>query len=89
MSKNEKIKKNFINEIINIIKKYNISIEEIINTYIERYQNFNEKEKIQYILQYQNFTKYKILKENYNIITKDTSQNLLFPYTIIDDYIII
>lgn len=89
MLKIDKIKQKCINEIINIIKKYNISIEEIITKYIERYPYFNEKEKILNKSQYQNFIKYKILNTNYNLTITETSQKKLFPYTIIDDYVII
>ena len=55
------IKKKCINEIINLIKKYNISIEEIIDSYIEKYQSFNEHDKLITKIQYYNFTKYSIL----------------------------
>lgn len=92
MLKIERIKKNCINEIINIIKKYNISIDEIINIYIDRYQNFNDKDKIINKLQYQHFKKYKLLNTNCNLLketSQETSQEILFPYTFIDDYILI
>lgn len=89
MSKIERIKQNCINEIINIIKKYNISIDEIINSYIERYHNFNDSDKEKKISQYHNFIKYQTLNKRFNMSTSETSQSFFIPYTIIDDYIII
>jgi hypothetical protein len=89
MLKTERIKKNCINEIINIIKKYNISIDEIIYTYIDRYQNFNDQDKIRNKLQYHNFKKYKLSNTNSNTFFKETSQKIIFPYTFIDDYMLI
>lgn len=82
-----KIKHNCINEIVNIIKKYNISLDEIITAYITKYENqFNEKEK--YICKYQfyNFNQYNSIFKEY---IKDSNQKLLTQYQIIDDYIIL
>lgn len=82
-----KIKNNCINEIVNIIKKYNISLDEIITAYITKYENqFNEKEKYIYKYQFYNFNQYNSIFQEY---IKESNQKLLTQYQIIDDYIII
>jgi len=44
-----KLKQTCINDMVNIIKKYDISLDEIIKAYINKYKNnFNEKEKYIY-----------------------------------------
>jgi FMN-dependent NADH-azoreductase len=82
-----KVKQNCINEIVNIIKKYNISLDEIITAYINKYENqFNENEKYINKFQFYNFNQYnKLLKEYIN----ESNQKILTQYQIIDDYIIL
>jgi len=82
-----KVKQNCINDIINIIKKYNISLDEIITAYINKYENqFNENEKYINKFQFYNFNQYnKLLKEYIN----ESNQKILTQYQIIDDYIIL
>lgn len=78
-----KPKKNCINEIVNIIKKYNISLDEIVTAYITKYENnFDEKEKSIYHCQFSNFSQYKHL-------FKEQNQKLLTQIQIIDDYIVL
>ena len=81
------IKKKCINEIINLIKKYNISLDDIITNYIDRYKNnFSELEKIKYKIQFNEFNQYKYL---FNRFIKESNQKILSNYTIIDDYVLI
>lgn len=81
------IKKRCINEIINLIKKYNISLDDIIINYIDRYKNnFSELEKIKCKIQFNEFNQYNYL---FNRFVKESNQKLLSNYTIIDDYVLI
>lgn len=81
-----KLKHNCINEIVNIIKKYNISVDEIIIAYITKYENqFNEKEKFLYKTQFNTFNKYNQVFQEY--ITE--SNQKLLQHQIIDDYIVL
>lgn len=90
MSKFSKIKTNCINEIINIIKKYNISLDEIINAYISKYQTFNENDKLLNKLQYQQFTQYKLIINDLQLsLINESKQKKMIPYIIIDDYIMV
>lgn len=90
MSKYSKIKTNCINEIINIIKKYNISLDEIINAYISKYQTFNENDKLLNKLQYQQFTQYKLIINDLQLpLINESKQKKMIPYIIIDDYIMV
>ena len=78
------IKDNCINEIINVMKKNNIKLDDIVFAYISKYKkNFNENEKKKYKIQFLSFLEYK---NKINII--DSKQKILSPYKIIDDYII-
>lgn len=78
-----KVKQNCINEIVNIIKKYNISLDEIITAYINKYENkFNEKEK------YINKNQFYIFNQ-YSKLLQESNQRILTKYQIIDDYITI
>jgi hypothetical protein len=88
MKSPKKNKHHFINEIINIIKKYNISIEDIIKAYITKYNvQFTSEEKIIHNLQYQRFIKYAT---DDSIINKQSSNGyFLSNYKIIDDYVLI
>lgn len=88
MKSPKKNKHHFINEIINIIKKYNISIEDIIKAYITKYNvQFTSEEKIIHNLQYQRFIKYS----NDDTFINKSSNNgyFLSNYKIIDDYVLI
>lgn len=86
MKSPKKNKHHFINEIINIIKKYNISIEDIIKAYISKYNmQFTSEEKIIHNIQYQKFIKYV---NDDNSINKSNGF-LLSSYKIIDDYVLI
>jgi hypothetical protein len=97
MKSPKKNKHHFINEIINIIKKYNISIEDIIKAYITKYNvQFTSEEKIIHNLQYQRFIKYatddSIIKyaTDDSIINKSSNNGyFLSNYKIIDDYVLI
>ncbi len=90
MPKFSKIKTNCINEIINIIKKYNISLDEIINAYISKYQTFNENDKLLNKLQYQQFTQYKLIINDLQLpLINESKQKKMIPYIIIDDYIMV
>ncbi len=90
MSKFSKFKTNCINEIINIIKKYNISLDEIINAYISKYQTFNENDKLLNKLQYQQFTQYKLIINDLQLpLINESKQKKMIPYIIIDDYIMV
>ncbi len=86
MKSPKKSKHHFINEIINIIKKYNISIEDIIKEYIYKYEsNFSPEEKIIHNIQYQKFIKYS--KEDF--LKNKPSVFWFNKYQIIDDYVLI
>lgn len=62
---NQKNKLLIITQIINMIKKYNISLEEIINEYIKSYQTqFPTEQQILYVKQYNNFLSIKKQIEN-------------------------
>lgn len=81
------IKKKCMNEIVNLIKKYNISLDDIILTYIDKYKNnFTELEKIKYRMQFNEFNNYNLL---FNKFIKESNQKILSSYKIIDDYILI
>lgn len=61
-------KEKCLSEIINIIKKHNINITDIINTYIKNFQNtFTHEDKI---LQYNNYLQFvnlnTFIKKNIN-----------------------
>lgn len=82
MKSPKKNKYHYINEIINIIKKHNISIDDIVKTYMEKYEmKFSPEDKIIHNNQYQNFMKYAILN--------DTNGKWECKYKIIDDYILL
>jgi hypothetical protein len=86
MKSPKKSKHHFINEIINIIKKYNISIEDIVKEYIYKYEsNFTSEEKIIHNIQYQKFIKYS--KEDF--LKNKPSVFWFNKYQIIDDYVLI
>ena len=86
MKSPKKNKFHFINEIINIIKKHNISIEDIIKAYIQKYNlHFTSEERLIHNLQYQNFIKYA----NEDILLNKPNVYLLAKYKIIEDYILI
>jgi hypothetical protein len=86
MKSPKKNKFHFINEIINIIKKHNISLEEIIKAYIQKYNiTFTSEERLIHNIQYQNFIKYA--KDD--LILNQPNTFLLAKYKIIDDYILI
>ncbi len=74
-----KLKNTCINDIINIIKKYNISFEEIAVAYINKFEHqFHEKEQYQF----DNLIEYKHL-------FNENNQKILTKFTIIDNYIIL
>jgi len=74
----KKNKFHYINEIINIMKKHNLSIYDIIHEYIYKYEfQFNNEEKIINKKIYQNILMYQ---NNYN------SNNWLKEFTIIENY---
>lgn len=82
-----KLKQNCINDMVNIIKKYDISLDEIIKAYINKYENnFNENEKYIYKCQFYKFNQYNHLFDEH--IT-ESNQKILTKYQIIDDYIIL
>lgn len=84
MKSPKKNKFHFINEIINIIKKHNISIDEIIKAYIQKYNiTFTSEERLIHKIQYQNFIKYA----NEDILLN--IPNSIAKYKIIEDYILI
>lgn len=61
-------KEKCLSEIINIIKKHNINITDIVNTYIKNFQNtFTHEDKI---LQYNNYLQFvnlnTFIKKNIN-----------------------
>lgn len=69
---NQKNKLLIITQIINMIKKYHISIEEIIEEYINSYQTkFPTEHQILYIKQYNNFLTIKKQLENNIYMTED------------------
>jgi len=81
------IKKKCINEIIHLIKKYNIGLDDIIVNYIDKYKNhFTEVEKIKYQRQFNEFNQYNII---FNQFIKESNQKILSTYKIIDDYVLI
>jgi hypothetical protein len=67
MKSPKKSKHHFINEIINIIKKYNISIEDIIKEYIYKYEsNFIKYSKEDFLKNKPSvfwFNKYQIIDD--------------------------
>lgn len=81
-----KPKNKFINEIINIIKKYNITIEDIIEEYSYKYEyHFSLEEQLKYKNQYKLLNKHLSLK---NIENKNNEKNTWFnKFTIIEDYV--
>jgi hypothetical protein len=80
-----KIKDNCINDIINLIKKYNITLDEIGFAYVNKYENnFNENEKKKYKIQFLTVSEYNNIINKYIIEPK---QKILASYKIIDDYI--
>ena len=82
-----KVKQTCINDMVNIIKKYDISLDEIIKAYINKYQNnFNEKEKYIYKCQFFKFNQYNHLFDEH---IKESNQKILTQYQLIDDYIIL
>ena len=90
MKSPKKNKHHFINEIINIIKKYNISIEEIIKAYINKYElHFTAEEKIIHNLQYQNFIKHSNQELLLNNLSNKPKVFWISKYKIIDDYVLI
>ncbi len=97
LQKFPKDKIHFINEIINIIKKYNITLEDIAKEYIYKYEyiyNSNDQNKFK--------TQYHLINNHLNIFNKfnktsinelDSSTELktiwFDKYTIIEDYILL
>lgn len=88
LSKIHKPRNKCINEIINIIKKYNITIEDIVEEYSYKYEyDFTLEEQLKYKNQY------KLLNghiKSENLKKKKEFGNVWFnKFTIIEDYIII
>ena len=81
-----KPKSKCINEIINIIKKYNITIEDIIEEYSYKYEyQFSLEEQLKYKNQYKLLNNHLTIK---NIENKKKEDNSWFnKFTIIEDYI--
>jgi hypothetical protein len=82
-----KIKDNCINDIINLIKKYNITLDEIAFAYVNKYENnFNENEKKKYKIQFLSVLEYN---NTINKYIREPKQKIAGPasYKIIDDYI--
>lgn len=77
----KKNKFHYINEIINIMKKHNLSIYDIIHEYIYKYEvKFNNEERIINKQTYQNILMYHNLDKNLE------KSNWLNDFTIIDNY---
>lgn len=84
-----KIKDNCINDIINLIKKYNITLDDIAFAYVNKYENnFNENEKKKYKIQFLSVSEYN---NTINKYIREPKQKIagLAPYKIIDDYIML
>lgn len=81
-----KPKNKFINEIINIIKKYNITIEDIIEEYSYKYEyQFSLEEQVKYKNQYKLLNNHLTIN---NKINKNDEDHIWFnKFTIIEDYI--
>ena len=81
------VRQTCINDMVNIIKKYDISLDEIIKAYINKYENnFNEKEKYIYKCQFFKFNQFNHLFDEH---IKESNQKILSQYQLIDDYIIL
>lgn len=90
MKSPKKNKYHFINEIINIIKKYNISIEDIIKAYINKYElQFTVEEKIIHNIQYQSFIKHTNEELLLTSLSNKPKVSWISKYQIIDDYVLI
>jgi len=84
-----KNKFHYINEIINIMKKHNLSIHDIIQEYIYKYEfQFNNEDKIKNKNIYHNIVTYHDIMQNTNKQLKNNkiNTNWINEFTIIDNY---